>query len=355
MIAVESPTMQFDLERLAAQYDLGELQPVRSLAGGMFARPLLVQAERGLYVCRLQVFRNTSASFRFQAEAIEGAVRQGIPCAQVERTSHGDWSVSVLLPGARGVIAIHQYVEGQCADWSDWHERKFACNGFLYCLGQQVAALHNALATSMPGGDAVLSIGLPPIQFPRIAEIREEWQHSVEVLRMSKEIIAKRAAETLLSLTPRIELHWSRLLEELRRLPIGSMPQQIVHGDISPVNLVFGYADTPYFIDWDCVHVGYRLYDALGDVLNRRSDDPTSSNNFSAEEVQEYLEGYDSVTSPRLSETEWKLVPAFCLARQLEDLRQRLFALPTLDASLDSKYARLIAMRVEMMDQIELI
>ncbi len=352
MIVVESPPLPFDLEMLAAQYDLGELQPVRTLAGGMFANPLLIQTERGLYVCRLHAFRNTAASFRFQAEAIEGAAQQGILCAQVERTRRGEWSVP--SPSDEGVMAIHQYVEGHCEDWSSWHARKLGGSGFLYRLGQRVAALHDALSVAMPGGDARLPVELPPIQFPRLVEIRDEWQNSIETLRLRESIAAQEARETLLTLLPRIESHWSTLSEKLSQLQIESVPRQIVHGDISPVNLVFANADEPYFIDWDCVHVGYRVYDALGDVLNRRYDDPASTNRFSDEEVREHLEGYESTISTPLSDAEKKLVPAFCLARQLEDLRQRLFALPRLDASLDAKYSRLIAMRLEMMDQIEL-
>jgi Ser/Thr protein kinase RdoA (MazF antagonist) len=352
MIAVESPPLQFDLEMLAAHYDLGELQPVRTLAGGMFASPLLVQTERGLHVCRRQAFRSTAAAFRFQAEAIASAAQQGVLCARVACTRGGDWSVS--LPGAQGVIAIHQYVEGHCEDWNNWHARKLASDGFLYRLGQRVAAMHDALTVALPAGDARLPIGLPPIQFAHLASIRHEWQGSIEILRLEKSVAANEAREALLTLMPRIEAHWSSLEENLRQLQIGSLPRQIVHGDISPVNLVFSAADEPYFIDWDCVHVGYRLYDALGDVLNRRCDDPASSNQFSAEEVRAYLEGYDATASVPLSDAERRLVPAFCLARQLEDLRQRLFALPTLAASLDAKYARLIARRVAMMDQIKL-
>jgi hypothetical protein len=66
------------------------------------------------------------------------------------------------------------------------------------------------------------------------------------------------------------------------------------------------------------------------------------------------LDGYAAGLARPLTELERRLVPTFCLARQLEDLRQRLYGISRLDASQDLRYARLIAMRVEMMDQIPL-
>jgi hypothetical protein len=106
------------------------------------------------------------------------------------------------------------------------------------------------------------------------------------------------------------------------------------------------------FIDWDCTHLGTRLYDALGDVLNRPPDHRTDLNQFCQDHVDEYLEGYASGFSSPMSPEELRLVPLFCLARQLEDLRQRLYVLDQLDAAHDGLYAQLIKMRVEMMDQI---
>jgi chorismate mutase len=45
-------------------------------------------------------------------------------------------------------------------------------------------------------------------------------------------------------------------------------------------------------------------------------------------------------------------VPAFCLARQLEDLRQRLAVLRQLPPERDGEYETLIKMRAHLMEQI---
>jgi aminoglycoside phosphotransferase (APT) family kinase protein len=157
-----------------------------------------------------------------------------------------------------------------------------------------------------------------------------------------------------LSLQGRIESHWERLAAALRQGRIDEQPTQIVHGDISPVNMVFQSDDRVAFIDWDCVHVGHRMYDALGDVLNRPPDDRPDWNRFNLAEVEAYIDGYASRLTAPLTAGERRLAPAFCLARQLEDLRQRLFVLPKLDDAEDERYATLIGMRVEVMDQIEI-
>ncbi len=158
----------------------------------------------------------------------------------------------------------------------------------------------------------------------------------------------------MLSLEERIGNHWDALMGKMSISGIAEVRGQIVHGDISPVNIVFTPTGEMAFIDWDCVHIGHRIYDALGDVLNRLPHDQAESVGFNMEEVAEYLAGYESQIDEPLTSQERRLVPAFCLARQLEDLRQRLHVIPNLDPSQDELYARLIAMRVETMDHIAL-
>ena len=134
---------------------------------------------------------------------------------------------------------------------------------------------------------------------------------------------------------------------------MAALPCHLVHGDISPVNLVFEPDGSAFaLIDWDCVHYGTRLYDALGDVLNRPPSALAASARYDWQEVRVYLEGYGAACEEPLSPPELRTVPAFCLARQLEDLRQRLHVVPMLAPELDHEYATLIRSRVAMLDQI---
>jgi Ser/Thr protein kinase RdoA (MazF antagonist) len=162
------------------------------------------------------------------------------------------------------------------------------------------------------------------------------------------------ARDQLLSLEVRIEQHWDALISAFAHTGFEALRRQIVHGDLSPVNIVFGPTGKMTLIDWDCVHMGHRIYDALGDVLNRPPDRMDQPVRFCRNEVAEYLAGYESTIAEPLTAGERRLIPAFCLARQLEDLRQRLQVIPNLESSQDATYARLIQIRMEMMDQIEL-
>jgi Ser/Thr protein kinase RdoA (MazF antagonist) len=133
---------------------------------------------------------------------------------------------------------------------------------------------------------------------------------------------------------------------------MGEMDLQPVHGDVSPVNMVFPPGSEFVLIDWDNAHLGFRVYDALGDVLNRPAVEDAAGARFSWEEVRRYLRGYAAATRRPLTPSELRCVPAFCLARHLEDLRQRLFVLASLAREADATYAALIAMRVLLMNQI---
>jgi Ser/Thr protein kinase RdoA (MazF antagonist) len=353
MTIAESPPLDIAIEDLIRDaYGFSELRAQSVLQGGMFARPVLLCTDRGLFLLRIHTFRGTVSAFQFQAEAIESAWRAGVICPRVEPTQNGAWCVP--LASSHGIIALHQFVEGRCDDWITWHGRKQSQSGFLHALGRRVAELHNALGAAHPGGESSLDSSLPPIQFSKLHEQFGAWRADMDRLQRETNLECADAREQLLSLGSRIDTHWQRLLAADARHRPGLLPRQVVHGDISPVNMVFDTDDRPAFIDWDCVHCGLRMYDALGDVLNRPPDDCPEWNRFNKENVDEYLDGYAVGLTRPLSELELRLAPTFCLARQLEDLRQRLYGLSTLDASQNTRYARLIAMRVDMMDQLQL-
>jgi len=341
---------QPSLEQVARLYGFRELRVERELTGGMFARPIVVQTDRGTFVQRVHRFRNTEPAFRFQAEVTNAASRLGVVCPRIEPTCDGAWCVDA----AGGVVAVHEFLEGTCDSWAEWQDRKRDQRDFLHDLGRLVARLHDTLRRIEPRGDARLDYQLPPIQFGQLERTRSAWQRGMEKLRTTKTKSEKHSREAMLSFEARIEKFWDMLMGACSDNALAGVRAQIVHGDVSPVNIVFTPTGDMAFIDWDCVHIGHRVYDALGDVLNRAPHDGEAPTMFSREEVVEYLEGYESKIAEPLTNNEKRLVPAFCLARQLEDLRQRLRVIPDLVPSQDAIYAQLIAMRVETMEQIEL-
>jgi len=328
-----------------ARFGFREFDVETTLEGGMFSQPLALWADGRRYVLRTHTFRKSVDAFRFQAEAIAAAADRGVPCARVLRLRDGTWCQPAA--GGHGVLAVHEFVDGRTDDWLAWHERKGSPQ-FLRDLGKQTARLHNVLRVAQPGGDPTLSIDLPPILFDCLSAIRRQWDRDLDQLALSQS--HSPSVRRLLGLRQRIGEHWQVLQETLApHLP--SLPRQIVHGDVSPVNLIAGRHGWA-FIDWDCVHVGWRLYDALGDVLNRPPMERPDLNSFRADQVAAYLQGYAEALDEPLTDSEKAMVPAFCLARQLEDLRQRVRALPGLADEVDAEYAILIARRVDMLDQI---
>lgn len=332
-------------------YELGDVELVGELAGGMFNRPSLLRTGQGLRVLRFHTFRPSISSFQFQAETVNRLCRQGIRCAAVAQTRDGAWCVP--LPDGEGVAAIHHFVDGTTIPWENWQRRKESEAGFLESLGRHVGRLHNSLASARPGGDARLDWALPPIQFSHLNRAFQHWSESLAAWGELPRVACSAARDQLRQLAARIHYHWQRLQAVTDEHHVASLPRQIVHGDVSAVNVVWDEQDRPAWIDWDTVHYGHRLYDALGDVLNRVPDDRPDWNTFRQDHVEQYLQGYADTLFDPLTEQERSLVPAFCLARQLEDLRQRLAGLPTLAPEADEQYARLIQMRVAMMDQIE--
>lgn len=329
------------------RFGFEDLEIATTLEGGMFSRPMLVEADGARYLLRTHTFRATAESFQFQADTLNWAAEHGVPCAQLVPSKDGSWCQSLADGG--GVLALHEFVEGATDDWRQWHARKESQPGFLSDLGRQVARLHNVLRRAPVEGEHEFPFDLPPIQFDRLEDVRRQWDRDLERLACSRS--ASPAVEQLVTLRPRIAEHWRRLSEAVE-LRLRRLPRQIVHGDVSPVNLVLGPDARWTFIDWDCVHVGWRIYDALGDVLNRPPIECPELNHFRADHVDAYLGGYRAELDEPLSDAEEEMIPFYCLARQLEDLRQRMRTLPGLAPHQDAEYATLITRRVEMMDQI---
>ena len=338
--------------RLWAAYDLPPVREARHLSGGMFMKPVLVTTDRGRYVLRGTRFRSTTAAFAFQAQAMNRAAERGIRCTRVLRDRDGNHGHR--MDGA--VWAVCTYLEGATWPWPRWWRAKREQSGFIENVAAQVARLHDVLAEAGTEGDPALSPELPPIQFACLEAVRTHWDRSIAALAALDAIAAERSRETLLRHRRAIASHLQWLAGMLAAGGLDELPRQIVHGDVSPVNILFQEAtDRIGFVDWDTVHVGHRLYDALGDVLNRPPADDPRHHRLRMELVRRYLIGYRQATQRPLSDQELALVGPFCLSRQLEDLRQRLHVLPDLPADDDAQYAALIEIRVGMMEQIRAI
>jgi Ser/Thr protein kinase RdoA (MazF antagonist) len=331
---------------LERAYDIGGVQRIRELSGGMFLKPLLVEAASGRSVLRAHRFRSTARAFRFQAETVNGAARAGVRCPRIMQRRDGRWGVR--RNGA--YWALHEYAEGQTLAWTEWVRIKEDRPAVLEQLGATVAAMHSTLACLRPGGAPSLADRLPPIRFHRLRACHDCWRRDTEALAGHTACACAATRRALLD--PRIAEAWRLLM--VSKSPITSIPRQIVHGDISPVNLVWtDLAARPAFIDWDCVHVGLRMYDALGDVLLRAPADQPWQHRFEPDEVRTYLRGYAAAADPPVSAHENACIPVFLLARQLEDLRQRLAVCPILPEERDGEYAALVEMRLRLIADLK--
>lgn len=334
-------------------YELGAIRTIHELQGGMFLKPLKVESDRGTFVLRLHTFREESSLFQYQAEILQQAALEGVLCPQVIPTGDGSWGV----PTPDGYFAIHEYVEGIMHDWETWYRLK-ACPGFLEGLGRHVARMHDVLRRIRVDGEETLDITLPPIQFEELEAVRLNWREGLEWL-IQKSCATEPAPRKLLEVADRVEIYWDRLEKGAIESGLVKLVTQPVHGDVSAVNLIFSNQGTEdpeqaVFIDWDCVHQGPRIYDALGDILLRCPSGRPEWNRFSLNEITRYLNSYCATSEVPLEDSELETVGVCLLARQLEDLRQRLQIAPELPESAGKKNAQLIEMRLEMMDQIEM-
>lgn len=348
-MSIADQTLDQEQTMFLKHFGFSEVDVLLPLRGGMFSRPLLIRGDGRCYLIRNHSFRTTPNAFVFQAEVLDWAANHGVSCARVIPLLDGSWCRP--LQDRSGVMALHEFIDGDTEGWEEWHVHKESDAEALPLLGRCVAHMHNTLRKAPTVGDPRLAIELPPIQFGRLHEAWTHWDSSLESLK--RHLQQSVVSDVLLQVNERVNAHWQRLLNAVKPY-VRLMPCQVVHGDISPVNLISRASGGWSFIDWDCVHHGWRTYDAIGDVLNRPPDKSPELNVFRPDHVSAYLAGYDSEANPPLTQEEWHLVPAFCLARQLEDLRQRVRALPNLSTSQEELYASLIQRRVEMMDQIEL-
>ena len=334
---------------LLAAYDIGAVLDVAALHGGMFLKPLRIDTADGRFVLRGTRFRPTVAAFEFQAHAMNHVAARGARCARVLRDRQGR-----LAQACNGAAwALVEYLEGYTCPWPRWCEATHDEPGFIEPIARQVAAVHDLLASVEPAGDPELSPMFPPMQFQLLDETRRHWNESLDAMSQLPEIAASRSRDTFMRLRNKLSGHWEWLCETAKAKHVDQLPRQIVHGDMSPVNLVFlDHGKGCGFIDWDNLHVGNRFYDCLGDVLNRPPVDELRYHRLHLDAARRYLDSYRRSVQEPVTDHELACVRPFCVARQMEDLRQRVAALPSLPSDSDDEYAALIEIRVGMMDQI---
>lgn len=328
-------------------YGLPNARVIRTLSGGMFAAPLLVETDGRRLVLRPHSFRNTSGSFQFQSEVIGHAAAAGHPCPRVLRRLDGTWGRRV----GHVFWALYEYVDGATMPWTAWADAKRTPAGRLETVAGMAANLHDLFRRweTIPAGSA-LRTALPPIQFRHLAACARHAIGAANAAAAEQDRLPKTVGALA---DPAIPDAWGRLVEEAQGLGVRRLPRQIVHGDLSPVNLVWtSHRPEPYWIDWDCVHVGHRLYDALGDVLLRVDSSEAADARVDPDEISRYVEAYSGASNDPLGVRERACVAMFLVARQLEDLRQRCAVVATLPAERDAEYANLIRMRLSLIEQL---
>ena len=335
--------------QLLAAYDIGAVLDVAALHGGMFLKPLRIDTGDGRFVLRGTRFRPTVEAFEFQAQAMNHVAAHGVRCPRVLQDREG--RLAQACDGA--AWALVEYLDGYTCPWPRWCEATHDEPGFIEPIARQVAALHDLLGSVGPAGDPAMSHEFPPIQFRLLDETCRHWNESLDAMSQLAEIAAARSRDTFMRLRDKLDGHWRWLCETAQTKHVAELPQQIVHGDMSPVNLVFlDHGKGCGFIDWDNLHVGNRFYDCLGDVLNRPPVDERRYHRLHLDAARRYLDSYRRSVQEPVTDHELACVRLFCLARQMEDLRQRVAALPSLSADSDDEYAALIEIRIGMMDQV---
>jgi len=325
------------LVEVLAGYGLGDVKTARVLEGGMFLRPLLIETARGRFVLRAHAWGG-ARRLDFLGTTLNAAAECGVRCARVLRRAGGGFGVRVN--GA--LYAVHEYLPGRLYSWQEWLEAKREA-AFLERVGRAVAHVHNALAALHTAGDTALDAALPPIQFHVLDQIRAQWDSDLAGARDGP------LAEALRTRRAEIAAIWDFVIGSARSLGIADLPHQLVHGDLSPVNLVFrAPRGELWLIDWDCLHLGLRLYDALGDVLNRPPVDLADSFTVEWNNVRHYLDGYAAAIKTPLTSGETAAIPLFLAARQLEDLRQRMHGWAKLPEERHAEYAAMAQARVRL-------
>jgi len=114
------------------------------------------------------------------------------------------------------------------------------------------------------------------------------------------------------------------------RRRIADLSLQLVHGDVSPVNLIFEVRPQRLSIGI-AFTMESRIYDLLGDVVNRPPASRAGGSEFAVKKPERLLRGYDRASTRPFSREERRAIATFSMARQLEDLRQRMAVLPVVD------------------------
>lgn len=270
-----------------SHYDLGVISAVQEFRRGSRRSPkLLIKCERGLFILkRLAPGRDDPARLAFAHEVQAILARAAFPLPTLIPTRTGETLLS--LRGRR--YELFECVRGEPYDQSPQA---------TFEAGATLARFHTILERDRPTRE-------PP----------RGGYHRMPAVCPDLAFIPHRLGdESLLPLTDRLREIYLQSADRADAAGLPTWPEQVIHGDWHPGNLLFRGQSIASVIDYDTARLQPRAIDLANAVLQfsltRTGNDPRHWPHApDGVRVKRLIQGYDSQASSALSTDELSALP----------------------------------------------
>jgi homoserine kinase type II len=272
-----------------SHYDLGVVSAAQEFRRGSRRSPkLLVKCDRGLLILkRLAPGRDEPGRLEFAHEVQRILASAGYPLPALIATRGSDARTLLDVGGRR--YEVFECVSGQPYDQSPEATLE---------AGAMLGRFHAVLEASPPTRAA------PTGSYHRLAAVPANLAF----------IPHRLGDERLIPVCESLREAYERAAEQADAAGLPEWPQQVIHGDWHPGNLLFRGAKVAAVIDYDTARLQPRAVDiangALQFSLTRTADDPSAWPDAPDESrLKRFCQGYDSGGSHLISRSELAGLP----------------------------------------------
>jgi len=269
-----------ELKACLGHYDLGKVSKTIDFArGSRWAPKLIIQAERGKFLLKRRARgKDSAAKVAFTHQIQLALAEQNFPLPRLVGTREDNNSMLAL---GGSIYEMFEYVEGDDYDGSPEATRHAGC-----LLGLYHKLLEGFRSDYAP----------PKGSYHDAPTIQRAIRSTVSSLPLA----GRPPAEVVTATISYLEETYRQCAEDAKSLGLDNWPEQIVHGDWHPGNMLFKDKHVVAVIDYDSARLQQRIIDVANGALQFSiiggAGDPSSwPDHLDESRFEQFMRGYDAV------------------------------------------------------------
>jgi len=296
-----------ELAIVLSHYDLGTIESIQEFPRGSRKAPkLILRTAKGLYLLKRRARgKDDPLKVAFDHALQKHLAKRKFPLPRLIDTRKKNNSVLRLN---EGTYELFEYIKGASHDWSSEATQD---------AGKILAQFHKLLKDYSPGHDSGAQVSirfLPSGSYHQSRAVGKSLRNIPEVLMKLYTSGSDDRANKVNQLVQNLQAAYDEAAGRANELGLNESPEQIVHSDWHPGNMLFLGTRVVAVVDYDAARYERRITDAANgalqfSILGRGYDPATWPEQIDESRYKGFLQSYDLETYNGLSSGELRCVP----------------------------------------------